>query len=97
MALIVISIERVSQSLRGDLTRWLLQPRAGVFVGDVSAAVRDRLWQRVCAHRGAGACLMVTGASENEQGFELRQHGDRSRELVDIEGFALVRLPPKES
>jgi hypothetical protein len=40
---------------------------------------------------------MVTGASENEQGFELRQHGDRSRELVDIEGFALVRLPPKES
>jgi CRISPR-associated protein Cas2 len=83
------------RAIRGDLTRWLLQPRGGVFVGDVPAAVRDRLWQRVCTHRGAGACLMVTGASENEQGFELRQHGDRSRELVDIEGF-VARTAPAE-
>lgn len=36
---------------------------------------------------------MVTTAA-NEQGFELRQHGDRSRTLIDLEGFALVRLPP---
>lgn len=89
MALTVIAVERVSAGLRGDLSRWLLQPQTGVFVGNVSAMVRERLWARVCEYRGAGACLMVVGRP-NEQGFELRQHGDRSRQLVDIDGFALV-------
>ena len=36
--------ERVPQSLRGELTRWLLELKAGVFVGRVSAMVRERLW-----------------------------------------------------
>jgi hypothetical protein len=37
---------------------------------------------------------MINGAA-NEQGFEIRQQGDRARELIDLDGFALVRLPPK--
>jgi hypothetical protein len=36
-------------------------------------------------------------AARNEQGFELRQHGDRSVELIDIEGLALVRRAPLAS
>lgn len=93
MALTVIVVERVTAGVRGDLSRWMLQPGTGVFVGDISAMVRDRLWERLCNHRGAGACVMVSAAA-NEQGFELRQHGDRSRTLIDLDGFALVRLPP---
>lgn len=94
MALTVLWLERVPRGLRGDLSRWLIQPQAGVFVGDLSAMVRDRLWRRVCTYRGAGACLMINGAA-TEQGFQIRQQGDRARELIDIDGFALVRLPPK--
>ena len=82
--------------MRGDLTRWMLQPATGVFVGDISAEVRMRLWQRVCTYKRAGACVMVT-AARNEQGFELWQHGDRWVELVDVEGFALVRQAPLEA
>jgi CRISPR-associated protein Cas2 len=93
MALTVIVVERVTAGVRGDLSRWMLQPGAGVFVGQLSATVRDSLWQRLQNHRGAGACVMVSAAA-NEQGFELRQHGDRSRALIDVDGFALVRLPP---
>lgn len=96
VSLTVISLERVPPGLRGDLSRWMLQPVSGVFVGDVTAAVRARLWQRVCSHGGSGACVMVVHAA-NEQGFELRQHGDRRRELIDFDGFALVRVPVRPS
>lgn len=95
MTLTLIALERVPAGVRGDLTRWMLQPAIGVFVGDISAEVRTRLWERVCTHKRTGACVMVTAAG-NEHGFELRQHGDRSVELVDLEGLALVRrAPPK--
>ena len=39
-------LEKVPPSLRGELTRWFLEPKAGVFVGHVGAMVRDRLWQK---------------------------------------------------
>lgn len=92
MTLTVIALERVPVGIRGDLTRWMLQPATGVFVGDISAQVRTLLWDRVCSYKRSGACVMVT-AAPNEQGFELRQHGDRTVELVDADGLALVRRP----
>ena len=42
--MLVMVLENVPPSLRGELTRWLIEPRPGVFVGHVSALVRDRLW-----------------------------------------------------
>lgn len=91
----MIAVERVPPGLRGDLSRWMLQPQTGVFVGNVSAAVRDRLWARVCAYSGIGACVLICSA-KNEQGFEMRQFGDRARELVDLDGFAAVRVKLRE-
>lgn len=95
MTLTVIAVERVPAGVRGDLTRWMLQPATGVFVGDLSAEVRARLWERICTYRRTGACVMVS-AARNEQGFELRQHGDRSVELIDLDGFAAIRRAPVE-
>lgn len=94
MSLTVIALERVPVGVRGDLTRWMLQPATGVFVGDVPAQVRALLWERVCTYRRAGACVMVVSAS-NEQGFEIRQHGDRAVDLIDLDGLALVRRAPR--
>ncbi|MBA3516457.1 MAG: type I-E CRISPR-associated endoribonuclease Cas2, partial [Rhizobiales bacterium] len=31
--MVVMMLERVSPSLRGELTRWLIEPKTGVFVG----------------------------------------------------------------
>jgi CRISPR-associated protein Cas2 len=94
--LTLIALERVPAGVRGDLTRWMLQPASGIFIGDLSAEVRVRLWDRICTFKWTGACVMVI-AARNEQGFELRQHGDRSVELIDIEGLALVRRAPLAS
>jgi CRISPR-associated protein Cas2 len=89
--MVVLLLERVPASLRGELTRWLLEPRTGVFVGKVSAMVRDRLWDRVCEAR-TGAALLVHPA-EGEQGYTLHMHGDPSRVPVDFEGLTLIRIP----
>jgi CRISPR-associated protein Cas2 len=96
VTLTLITLERVPAGVRGDLTRWMLQPATGVFVGNVSAEVRARLWDRICTYKRTGACVMVTAAS-NEQGFEIRQRGDRTFTLLDVEGFALIARPPLES
>jgi len=88
----VLVLERVPTSLRGELTRWLLEPRTGVFVGNVSAQVRDLLWLRVRERLGDGGAMLVHNA-DTEQGFAVRAIGDPSRELADYDGMTLVREP----
>lgn len=38
--MVVIVIEKASEKLRGELTRWLMEARPGTFVGTVNAVVR---------------------------------------------------------
>lgn len=87
----VLLLERVSPGLRGELSRWMLEPKAGVFVGKPTAGVRDRLWQAVCRQGGVDSgCVMITQAS-NEQGFRIETCGRPSRPVVDFEGLLLVK------
>ncbi len=88
--MVIILLERVTPSLRGELTRWLLELKAGVFVGKVSAMVRERLWHRVCSRMANGGGILVHSA-DNEQGFEVRFHGNPSRTIRDFEGIQLVQ------
>jgi CRISPR-associated protein Cas2 len=94
--MVVMILERVSPSLRGELTRWLLEPRAGVFVGTVSALVRDKIWELVCQRGGNGGGMLVY-TSDNEQGFALRLWGNTSRLVRDFEGLSLVTAPVNQS
>lgn len=88
--MVIILLERVTPSLRGELTRWLLELKAGVFVGKVSAMVRERLWGRVCSRMANGGGFLVHSA-DNEQGFEVRFYGNPSRTIRDFEGIQLVQ------
>jgi CRISPR-associated protein Cas2 len=88
----VMILERVPTSLRGALSRWLLEPRTGVFLGNPSARVRDQLWNRaVKAIKGEGFVIQVW-SDKNPQGFSQRQFGTAERQFVDLEGMALVRV-----
>jgi CRISPR-associated protein Cas2 len=91
--MIVMILERVKPSLRGELTRWLLEPRAGVFVGRVSAEVRDRLWDKVRDKRGDSGAGLLIHNSNTEQGFRIRSFGDTTRTVVELEGLQLIRRP----
>lgn len=89
---IVLVLERVSASLRGELTRWFVEPKTGVFVGRVSGQVRDLMWELVCDRLGSGGGIMIH-PTNNEQGFEIRTHGETRSELMDFEGLMLFRKP----
>lgn len=90
--MVVILLERVPTSLRGELTRWMLESKAGVFVGQMSAMVRDRLWQTICGRVRAGGAMMIY-STNNEQGFAVRLWGYMDRWVEDFEGLALIRIP----
>ena len=89
--MVVVILEKVPASVRGELTRWMLELRTGVFVGDLSAMVRDTLWKMICRKVRNGAGMLVHSAA-NEQGFEMHVYGDTSRAVEDFEGLKFIRV-----
>lgn len=90
--MVLVILEKVPPGLRGELTRWMLEPKSGVFVGSVSGMVRERLWEKLCDESRNGSCVMIH-SDNTEQGFSIRIKGEPSREVVDFEGLFLVRVP----
>lgn len=88
--MVVMILERVNLSLRGELTHWLLEIKAGVFVGDVNAMVRDRLWEKCAKSRGGGSVFQAW-STNSEQGFLMRLTGDNNRAVKDWEGLQLIQ------
>ena len=88
--MVVMVLGRVTLSLRGELTRWLVEVKAGVFVGDVNAMVRDRLWEKCSARRGTGSVFQAW-STNNEQGFCMRVEGENGRKVVEWEGVQLIQ------
>jgi CRISPR-associated protein Cas2 len=95
--MVVLIVTAVKPGLRGELTRWMIEPEAGVFVGAVSGRIRDKLWEKVEKDVLEGSAVMLYSA-RTEQGFAVRVHGDRRRIPTDFEGITLVRrLVKRES
>ena len=74
------------------MTRWLIEPHPGVFVGHVNAMVREHLWNKCCAAKRAGGVLQIW-TTNTEQHFQMRSHGDTRRQIVEFEGLHLIRVP----
>ena len=89
--MVVLILESASIGLRGELSRWMIEPRAGVFVGTVSPMVRDKLWERINVAKSVGGGILIY-RSPTEQGFTVRTCGDPSRTLANFEGLTLVRI-----
>lgn len=87
----VFVLTAVPPSLRGVLTRWLFEIAPGVFVGRVSARVRDLLWERIVEGIGRGRAIMVYSA-RTEQRLAFRVHG-HDWEPVDFDGLSLMMRP----
>ena len=72
--LTVVVLIAAPEGLRGHLTRWMIEVAAGVFVGNPSARVRDRLWASCPNRIGDGQAVMIEPA-KNEQGWAIRTAG----------------------
>lgn len=88
----VIILKSVPASLRGELSRWLIELCPGVFVGHVNAMVRDRLWEKCCAKIQNGGVIQLW-STNTEQKFYMRAMGEVGCEIVDFDGLQLIRRP----
>ncbi len=93
--MLVIVVENVPHRLRGRLAVWLLEVRAGVYVGNYSRRVREEIWRHVEAGVGEGNAVMVW-RTNNEAGFEFVTIGANRRVPVELDGVQLVSFLPPE-
>jgi CRISPR-associated protein Cas2 len=94
--MLVIVVENAPPRLRGRLAVWLLEVRAGVYVGTYSRKVREMIWEQVVGGIEGGNAVIAWGAN-NDAGFEFETCGTNRRSPVDLDGFRLVSFLPSEA
>jgi len=96
MSMLVVVTENVPPRLRGRLAVWLLEVRAGVYIGDTSRKTREMIWQQIDALAEDGNVVMAW-ATNTESGFDFQTYGKNRREPVEWEGLRLVSFLPFEN
>jgi CRISPR-associated protein Cas2 len=91
--MLVIVVENVPSRLRGRLAVYLIEIRAGVYIGKAGRRIREMLWNTVLEGHGAGNACMAW-ATNTESGFEFLTCGSNRRIPVDWDGIRLVSFTP---
>ena len=86
--MVTIVISSCPPSLRGDLTKWLLEVDTGVYVGRVTTRVKEMLWERIVRSSEGGRAIIISTV-RNEQHFEVEVHNS-SLKPVDFDGITLM-------
>ena len=94
--MLVIVVENAPTRLRGRLAAWLVEVRAGVFVGDYSTRTREKIWDSVVAYIDDGDAVMIWKAP-TDQGYDFLTVGRNRRTPVDFDGLKLVSFAPKQA
>jgi CRISPR-associated protein Cas2 len=92
--MLVVIVEDAPPRLRGRLAVWLLEVRAGVYVGNYGRRVREMIWTQVCAYIEDGNAV-IAWAAPNDAGFSFDTVGKNRRIPVDLDGFRLVAMMPE--
>ncbi len=92
--MLVIVVENVPPRLRGRLALWLLEVRAGVYVGKVSKRAQQMIWENVENGAEDGNAVMAW-SSTTESGFDFRTFGQNRRIPVEMDGVKLVSFKPE--
>ena len=91
--MLVIVVEAAPPRLRGRLAVWLVEVAAGVYVGALSARVREMIWSQVESGIEDGSAVMAW-STNTESGFDFRAIGPNRRIPVDFDGAKLVSFRP---
>ena len=93
--MLVTVVENAPPRLRGRLAIWLLEVRAGVYVGKVSKRVREMIWEQIEKGIGDGNAVMAW-STNTESGFDFMTLGANRRIPVEMDGIKLVSFLPEE-
>ena len=94
MSMLTVVTEAVPPRLRGRLAVWLLEVRAGVYVGDVSRRVREMIWYQINELAETGNVVMAW-STNTESGFDFVTYGENRRMPVELDGLRLVKFKPE--
>lgn len=96
MSMLVVVTESIPNRLRGRLAVWLLEARAGVYIGDVSRRVREMIWHHIVELAEDGNVIMAW-STNTESGFDFITYGKNKRIPIDFDGLRLVKFRPADS
>ena len=88
-----IVLEGAPPRLRGRVAVWLLEVRAGVYVGDLSRRVREMIWTQIEQGIEDGNAVMAW-STNTESGFDFVTIGKNRRIPVEMDGLKLVSFLP---
>lgn len=91
MPLTVITLKKVPQSLKGDLTKWMQEIATGVYVGNFNSKIRSELWNRVKDSVKNGEATMCF-SHNNEIGYNFDTINSQ-REVIEFDGIPLIMIP----
>lgn len=80
--------------LRGRLAVWLLEVRAGVYIGTYSRRVRAMIMEQVETMIDEGDAV-IAWTAPNDAGFEFQTYGQNRRRPIDFDGLKLVAFDPR--
>ena len=92
----ILITEKFPASLRGEITRWMIEVKSGVFIGTLSRLVRDLLWEKISKNILKGGAIFIEPAA-NEQKYQIKSIGSFSRTSRNFEGINLMTIPTAPS
>lgn len=93
--MLVIAVNNAPPRLRGRLAVWLLEIRAGIYVGNYSRRTREMIWGQVQDEIDAGDAI-IAWAAPNDAGYDFDTCGVNRRMPTDLDGFKLVDFRPQQ-
>lgn len=94
MTFLVVVTENIPPRLRGRLAIWLIEIRAGVYIGDVTRRTREMIWQQLQEGLENGNAVLAWPA-RTESGYEFQTLGQNRRHPIDYDGLRLVAYRPQ--
>lgn len=88
MPMLMIDLLSPEALLEGQISRKLLEVRAGLFVGSLSKRQMETLWEAVVKSKPKAALLVY--AAKTEIGVSIKAIGDSKYHIVDSDGLQLV-------
>lgn len=94
--MMLVVVNSAPPRLRGRLAVWLLEVRAGVYVGRYSARTREMIIEQVATLIDDGDAV-IAWAAPTDAGFAFETFGSNRREPVDFDGLRLVSFLPHDN
>ena len=91
MPMTVITLSKVSNSLKGDLSKWMQEIATGVYIGNFNSKIRDKLWERIQDAVGSGEAT-ISYPMRNELGYTFNTLNTK-REIYYSDGIPLICFP----